>query len=185
MEGIGLALIGAALFSHSWHILGLFSDGRTVGTLMAAIGLTLLISLTFEPQIVGSLGRNPIEQLGEINVTKGLIVLWAIYAAIVAAQGIWDLEERALGFFSIALVGGSVVFLLFFLQLMLTGAEASVIIPFVLAGGLMSLVGLLLFFYMAIPFPALRQATGWLMLVGSIVVAVIGLAMITTVIVVV
>ncbi len=67
---------------------------------------------------------------------------------------------------------------------MLTGAEPSVIIPMVVAGGMISLVGLLLFFYMAIPFPTLRLVTGWVMLVGSIVVAVIGLAIATTVIVV-
>lgn len=183
MEGIGLALIGAAIFSHSWHVLGLYSDGRTLGTVMAGIGLALLASFTFEPQLVGSLGRNALEQLGEVNVMKGLMILWAIYAATVAAQAIWDLEDRALGFFGVMLAGGSAVFLFFFLQLMITGAAPLVMVPMVVAGGVLCLTGLLMFFYMAIPFPSLRLVTGWWMLVGSIIVAVIGVAMVTTVIV--
>ena len=107
MEGFALILIGAAIFSHAWYLLGLYSDGRTVGVLMAALGAGLLITLTFEPQLLGMHGSDGAQQLGEITMMKTLIILWAAYAGAVAAQGWWDLEERAIGFYCLALAVGS------------------------------------------------------------------------------
>ena len=46
MEGISFILIGAALFSHSWYVLGLYPDGRTMGAFTAASGLGALITLS-------------------------------------------------------------------------------------------------------------------------------------------
>jgi len=31
MEGVFFVLIGAALFSEAWYLLGLYSEGRTMG----------------------------------------------------------------------------------------------------------------------------------------------------------
>ena len=64
MEGFALILIGAAIFSHAWYLLGLYSDGRTVGVLMAALGAGLLITLTFEPQLLGLMGADAEQKLG-------------------------------------------------------------------------------------------------------------------------
>ena len=92
MEGFAIILIGGAIFMHSWHLLGVCSDGRTIGALMAALAVGLLLALTFEPQLLGTQGSRPVLQLAEITVMKTLIVMWAIYAAAVAAQAFWGLE---------------------------------------------------------------------------------------------
>ena len=122
MEGLALTLIGAAIFSHSWYLMGLYSDGRTVGVLMAALGAGMLITLTLEPQLLGLQGADDSQKLGEITMMKTLIVMWAVYAGVVAAQGWADLEERAVGFYASVLAAGSLIALIYFvLQMVAQG----------------------------------------------------------------
>ena len=188
MEGFALTLIGAAIFSHAWYLLGLYSDGRTVGILMAALASALLITLTFEPQLLGLQGADGAQKLGEVTMMKTLIVLWAAYAGAVAAQGWWDLEERAIGFYAAALTVGSVVALIYFATQIaehndLPGVDAvDVTVSLTAVTGILSIVGATLFFYMAIPFYGLRIVAGWFSLVGSIGIIAVGLAIITTLI---
>ena len=108
------------------------------------------------------------------------MVAWAIYAGVVAAQGLWDLEERAIGFYSVPLTAVSAVSLVYYLQLWIDGADAVVMLSLVVIGALLSLVGALLFFFMSFPFPGLKAVCGWAMLIESIIVIVIGLLMVTT-----
>ncbi len=104
---------------HSWHLLGVCSDGRTIGALMAALAVGLLLALTFEPQLLGTQGSRPVLQLAEITVMKTLIVMWSIYAAAVAAQAFWGLEERAIGLYSVGLVAASGVAFFYYFTVML------------------------------------------------------------------
>ena len=53
-------------------------------------------------------------------------------------------------------------------------------VSLVTSGALLSIIGALLFFFMAIPFPGLRSVAGWAMLIESIALAAIGMAMVTT-----
>ncbi len=180
MEGIALILIGTAIFSQSWHLLGLYADGRTVGTIIAVLGLGLLLSFfTFEPQLLGSQSDNSTRMMAEVPVFKSLIVAWAIYAVVVGAQGIWDLEDRAIGFYSVLLTVISVIALLFFIQIWIDGGSDLVMLPMVITTALLSIIGALLFFFMAIPFPGLRSVTGWAMLIQSILISAFGLAAVT------
>ena len=189
MEGLALTLIGAAIFSHSWYLMGLYSDGRTVGILMAALGAGLLITLTLEPQLLGLLGDDDAQKLGELTMMRTLIVLWAVYAAAVAAQGWSDLEERALGFYAAVLAVASLSAAVYFvLQLWehndLADVEAALVTAsFTGVSGVLAVIGTTLFFYMAIPFFGLRLVAGWFSLVGSVAIAAVGLAIITNVIV--
>ena len=99
MEAIFFVLIGAALFSSSWNLLGLYSDGRTMGLFTGALGLGSLIALSFAPMVfVG--GDADANVLAEISIAKMLIVAWAAYAVGVGAQGLWDFDDRAIGFYS-------------------------------------------------------------------------------------
>ena len=118
--------------------------------------------------------------MGEVAVLKTILVAWAVYAAVVAAQGIWDLEERAIGFFSVPLTVVSLVALLFFVQIWVDGGSDAVMVSLLTSTAMLSIVGALLFFYMAIPFPSLRSVAGWAMLIQSIVLAAFGMAMVTT-----
>ena len=183
MEGIALILIGTAIFTHSWYQLGLYSDGRAVGVLMAGLALAMVISLfTFEAQFLGSLSSSVADKGGETVVLKSLMLSWAIYMAAVAAQGFWDLEERAIGFYGVLLTVISVIALLFFIQIWIDTEETVVMVPLVVSTAMLSIVGALVFFFMAIPFPGLRAVSGWALLLQSVIVVGIGMAMITSVI---
>lgn len=181
MEGFAITLIGGALFLHSSHLLGLFSEGRAIGALMAALAAGLLLTLTFQPQLLGTQGTNPIQQLAEVTVMKALIVMWAIYAAAVAAQVVWDLEERAIGLYGVGLAAASGVAFFYYITILFRN-YTSVMVEFSIVAAVLVLVAALLIFLMAVPFNAMRVATGWAMLSSSIVVVAIGLAMYTTVI---
>ena len=181
MEGIALILIGTAIFSHSWYLLGLYSDGRTIGTVMAALGAGLVVSLfAFDPQILGEQSNYTARQVGEVPVLKTIMVAWAVYALVVAAQGIWDLEDRAIGFYAVPLTVVSLIALLFFVQIWVDGGSDGVMVSLLVSSAMLSIIGALLFFFMAIPFPSLRSVAGWAMLIESIVIAAVGMAMVTT-----
>jgi hypothetical protein len=181
MEGIALILIGTAIFSHSWHLLGLYSDGRTIGVIMAALAVGLAVSLfVFDPQILGEQSSHSARSMAEVPVFKAIIVAWAIYAGVVAAQGMWDLEDRALGFYAVPLTAVSLVALLFFVQIWVDGGNDAAMVSLVTSGALLSIIGSLLFFFMAIPFPGLRSVAGWAMLIESIAISAVGMGMITT-----
>ena len=181
MEGIAFILIGAALFSHSWHILGMYPDGRTMGLLTGSLGLATLMAIMFTPMVL--IGRDPdANVLAESNIMKMLIILWASYGVTVGAQGLWDLDERALGFFSAVLTVGSAVALFYFATTLFDAYGNAVTIGLSAVTLVLSVLAGLLFFYLAIPFQVLRLVTGWFILLGSMVVAGVGFAIVSTVI---
>lgn len=181
MEGIAFIFIGAAIFTHSWHLLGLYSDTRAFGVVMAGAALALLLSFfVFEPHMLGSLDDNSITRMGELTMLKTLILVWAVYAGIVAAQGVWELEERAVGFYAVPLAAVSLISLLFFLQVWINGAPDAIGIALLLVTALMTVIGALLFFCFTFPFNALRAVSGWAMIIMSVVIAAFGLAIATT-----
>lgn len=181
MEGAALILIGGAIFSHSWHLLGLYADSRAAGVVMAGAALALLLALfAVQPQFLGGLGGNAAVRLGEITVMQTAVLIWAIYAGAVAAHCLWDMEERAVGFFSALLAAASVVFLFFFLQVWALDGDALAPLILVVSSAMLAIVGALLFFTLAIPFPALRSVSGWAMLIQSVFIIAFGLGMTVT-----
>lgn len=182
MEGLVLALIGAALFSHSWFLLGLYAEARTVGFIMALIGIALLFTLSFDPQILGAHG-NPIEVLGDLTVMKMLVLFWAIYAGVVGAHGVWEYEDRAIGLYCVPLTAVNAISVFYFASVMFGRFSGSAAIAYTFAAVLLTIISAVLFVNLAIPLRGIRQVTGWFMLVGSIVVMTIGLVLVTTIIV--
>ena len=81
MEGVFLTLIGAAIFSQSWHILGMYAEGRTMGIIVGTLGLISLSAIVLSPVVLT--GQS---MLIEATVLKTLIALWAVYALAVAAH---------------------------------------------------------------------------------------------------
>ena len=118
MEGVFFVLIAAALFSHSWHLLGLYHEGRTVGLYTAGLGLVSLIALTLAPMVLSASGSAASAGASDIlagtTMMKVLIILWAGYAVGVGAQGLWEFDERAIGFYSGFLTAASAVAFVFF-----------------------------------------------------------------------
>ena len=181
MEALFLVLIGGALFCHSWSLLGLYHEGRTMGLYVGALGVVALISLTLAPMLlVGGLTGSDV--VVETNVMKVLIILWAGYAIGVGAHGLWEFDDRAIGFYSAFLFAGSLIALLYY-AIELEGVYGDdVWIGLSAAALVLTVLAAMLFFYLAIPFIALRKVAGWFILVGSIAVSGIGFAILTSLI---
>jgi hypothetical protein len=192
MEGLALILIGGALFAQSWNFLGLYSDGRTVGAIVGALGLAALLTLVLAPMVLiggnealmtelkGNIDKaNP---LAELTVMRMLIILWAAYAIGVGTQSIWDYEERAIGLYSAFLSAGTAVAFFYFATQLFNAYGDAVAIGLSAATLVLSVVAGMVFFYLTVPFTVLRLVSGWFLLVGSIAVTGVGFAIITTII---
>ena len=181
MEAIFFVLIGAALFSSSWNLLGLYSDGRTMGLFTGALGLGSLTALTFAPMVFLG-GDADANVLAEVNITKMLIVAWAAYAIGISAQGLWDFDERAIGFYSAILTAITAVAFFYFAANLGRAYGEAAALAVSAATLVLSVLAGMMFFYFAIPFNILRLVAGWFLLVGSVVLTAIGLALVSTLI---
>lgn len=182
MEAIFLVLIGALLFSQAWHMMGLYSDGRTVGVVIGSLGLLSLVTLTLDPMLLTGSGSKTISaanHLSETTVFKALIAVWTVYGVVVAAQSLWDLEERAVAFFSAATAAMSIVSFFYFAGYMEARYGESVWLGLSAAALLLSVISAMVFFAMGFNFRTLRPVAAWFMLLGGGVVAAIGMAVAT------
>ena len=187
MEALFLVLIGGALFSHSWGLLGLYHEGRTMGMYVGALGVVALIALTLTPMLLTATDANGAAisadmMAAQTNVMKVLIILWAGYAIGVGAHGLWEFDDRAIGFYSAFLFVGSLIAFLYY-AIQLEGVYGDGV-WFGLSGAtlVLTVLAAILFFYLAVPFIALRKVAGWFILVGSIAVAGVGFAILTSLI---
>ena len=190
MEGIFFILVGAALFTQSWYVLGLYSEGRTMGVFMGALGLMMLgtvmfgasfaaVLLTGDPDI-SDMAARAADAVATMTVFKALVVVWAVYAIGAGAQGLWELEDRAIGFYSaFVAVVSFVAFLYFAINLQNVYSDA---VWLVISGATLALAILaaITFFYLAFQWIVLRLVSGWFILLGSIVVVALGLVMMGT-----
>ena len=160
MAALGFILIGATMLAYGWWQIGV-ADSRTTGVIAAAAGVFLGAAALFEP--AATFGTSTVAPIG------ALILLWGIYALLVAGTGLWDVGGRALGLYSIFLALAMVVYLIYFASIAgsLAGAVVSavLIVPF-----------LLLFFQNVPPYPQLRTLTGYSFLVSGLIAAVAGFA---------
>ncbi len=190
MEGIFFILIGAALFTQSWYTLGLYSEGRTMGVLVGGLGLlalgTFALGGTMEATLLvvndADVGKADAaaKALTELTVLKALMMVWVVYTFGVAAHGLWEFEDRAIGFYSgFVAVVSLIVFLFFAIELRSEYTDA-VWLLMAAAPAVLMLLAAISFFYLAFQWMVLRLVTGWFMLLGSGAVIGIGLVMIGT-----
>ena len=185
MEGAALIFIGAVLFSQSWNLLELYPDGRTMGIYAAGFGLAVLMTLTFTPMVligldVDGLVARDANTLAETTIMKGLIILWAGYGIGIGLQGLFDLDDRAIGFYSGFLAIATLVSFLYYVVELESSYGPDVWLALSGASLILSVLAGTIFFYLAVPFSGLRQVAAWFILVGSITVSAIGLALVTT-----
>ena len=189
MEGIFFILIGAALFTQSWYTLGLYSEGRTMGVLVGGLGLlalgTFALGGTMEATLLvvndGDGGKaDAAKALTEMTVLKALMMVWVVYTFGVAAHGLWEFEDRAIGFYSGFVAVVSLIVFLFFAIELRTIYSDSVWLLMAAAPAVLTLLAAISFFYLAFQWMVLRLVTGWFMLLGSGAVIGIGLVMIGT-----
>ena len=179
MEAVFLVLVGAMLFSQAWHMMGLYSDGRTVGIVVGGLGLLSLAAITLDPMLLTGSGISAANHLSELTVTKMLIGVWAVYGVVVAAQAMWDLEERAIAFYSAAAAAVSIVSFFYFAGYLEPRYGESAWLGLSAATLLLSVISVLVFFALGFTFRTLRPVAAWFMLLGGGVVAAIGLAVAT------
>ena len=178
MEPIFLICIGAALFSHAWYAMGMYSDGRTTGIIVGALGAGALISLTVDPVLMGAETTGSL-RAAEVNVFRALVVFWAIYAGAIAAHGMCDLDDRAIGFFGVPLAAVSITVALFAFTGVPDNYDWTAWLPVAISGLLLGLVGIVLFLNLACVIRALNGVAAWTMLVSSVVLTAIGIAVLT------
>ena len=125
MEGLFFVLIGAALFSQSWYMLGVYSEGKTVGVLVGGLGVLAIAAVLLAPaatltasgsawMLLTGDGVKAGPWLAQTMIMKTLILAWGLYAVGVGAHGLWDLEEKAIGFYSAFLAVLSAVSFIYF-----------------------------------------------------------------------
>ena len=183
MEGIFFLLLSAVLFSQSWYVLGMYSDGRMMGVLTGGLGLlslgTIMFGATISPNLISGGGA-----LELTTALTALVALWSMYGLAVGVHGIWDLEDSAVGFYSGFLSFVSLtIFLLFAISMAERGAFehgigiwlAMSIVPL-----LLTIISAVVFFYLAFHIQALRPVAGWFLLLGSAVIGLVGLWAITS-----
>ena len=73
-----------------------------MGIFVGGLGLLALgtVVFAFDPVLLkdGTTVSSGTEVLAQATVMKTVIVVWALYAIGVAASGLWDFDERAIGF---------------------------------------------------------------------------------------
>ena len=152
-----------------------------MGLYVGGLGVVALIALMLTPMLLVG-GQPGSDVVVETNLMKVLIILWAGYAIGVGAHGLWEFDDRAIGFYSAFLFAGSLIALVYY-AIELEGVYGDdVWIGLSGAALALTVLSAMLFFYLAIPFIALRKVAGWFILVGSIAVAGVGFAILTSLI---
>lgn len=182
MEAVFLILIGAALLAQSWHILGLYADGRTMGVYVGGLGILSLAAIFLDPMLLTGSGDRTIsmaDNLAELTATKVLVAAWALYCIGVAAQALWDFEERPIAFYCGSLTVATAVIFLYYAGTMEPRYGEGVWIGLSTASLLLSIMSAMMFFALGFTFTVMRAVAGWFLLLGGATVGVIGLGVLT------
>lgn len=188
MEGLFFVLVGAALVVQSWQHLGLYSDGRTMGVIVGGLGVlilgTFMLGSSVEPILLTGTGKEVGGVAKEIaasdvavstTLLTALATVWAIYAIAVGASGLWDLDDRAVGFHSAVVAVVSLISLLYFAGEMDARYGENVMLVTSFAALLLTVLSTMVFFYLAFGFNVLKLVSGWFLLIGGAVVGILGL----------
>ena len=182
MEAVFLILIGAALFSQAWNLMGLYSDGRTTGILVGGLGVASLAAvIVLDPMLLTGSGDKTISaanHMAEVTATKALIAVWGLYCIGVAAQAIWDLEERSVGFFGLIVTVTTAVVFLYYASVLEPRYGEGPWLGLSLATLLLSIMSAMVFFALGFTFTVMRAVAAWFLLLGGATVGVIGLAVV-------
>ena len=157
MDLIFLLVLPGVLWVQSWHMLGFYTNPRTLGIVAAAVAIVLLGAVLFQD----NLGITPIypapgspsgEFLTLESALSAFMLVWAVYSALVAGVYLWGLDTRSLGFYGLLLWIVSGVFAAyFFLGGELVGGDFEINSVSWLLGvvaTLLAVLSALLFFYL-------------------------------------
>lgn len=173
MEPLFLLLVSVLLSTQAWSHLGIDVDRRTSGVIAAVLAVALFATATMDglssPVLI-----SPDTAL-VVTAVRAYILVWAAYAAALAAHGLLGYGLRALG-----LHAGSIGVASIFIAVLPLGypkSEVSGDAHLVLSIASLALAGVsaALFLYLAVPMRQLRSATGWILLAGTAITGGLGM----------
>jgi hypothetical protein len=153
MEAVVAVVVGVVVSMHGMQLFGL-SHPKIAGT-VGAVGATA-------PTLRTALRSLPLLTAATSGCVASSVVVWVIYAALVAVAGLWGFDARGLGLFS---AWGAIAMItqIFYIVAVSTSVAALV------CGIVQAIAFAMLFVYLAIPVPGLKKATAWVMVVvGSV-----------------
>ena len=180
MEIAFLFILPAALWTHSWHLMGHYSNDRALGVVGAGVAIALLgLVMTWQGSVIIKGSEAPL---------AALILAWAVYGALLAAVGIWGFDQRTLGHYGLFLALVSVIFVVYYFlgdAILLDSTEESPTkfpgqgistISYIMGAyaAILAAVGGLLFLHLAIPMRSIQGLVGRLFLVGAVASVVLG-----------
>lgn len=181
-----LLVLPAALWVQSWHLLGFYANPRTLGMISAAVAVTLLAIVLFQDKLGELTVLTPSDALLDVAIPlSAFILVWAMYAALVAGVYLWGMDTRSLGFYGLFSCLMSALFAVYFFvggELLDSGDINHVSWLLGVVAILLTVMSGLLFFYLALvprgqvepPSSGMRTTTGWVYLIFSTAVAVLG-----------
>ena len=181
-----LVVLPAALSVQSWHLLGFYANPRVLGVTAGAVAITLLAIVLFQDKFGDLAVLTPSGALLDVNVPLSAFVLvWALYSALLAAVYIWGMDTKGLGFFSLFVCLVSILFAAYFFiggEILDSGETNHVSWLFGTVASLLAVMSALLFFYLGLlprgqvepPSSAMRTTTGWVYLIFSTGIVVLG-----------
>jgi len=165
MEALVFVIIGAVLFTQAWNLLRLI-DTKVMGMVAATGALALGALVVWQPVA-------PVTAVGG-GVLATLILVAVIYCAALAGIGLWGFDPRALGLYSIFLA----ILMLALVGYFMLGFNPAAVVISTLSGVVCLILTVLfglLFFLLAPPFRRIQLIVSWFYLVGSILVALVGI----------
>jgi hypothetical protein len=159
MAALGYLLIAVIVFMFGWYLIGV-TDAKTTGVITGAAALLMGASVVFQGATVfGAAATAPI---------GALLLLWAIYGALVSGVGLLGTGGRAVALYALLLSLAMLAFAAwFFTHALLAGTivTIAVAIPFFLQ-----------FIEEIVPIRGMAGLVGFLMLIAGVISAGAGLA---------
>ena len=154
MEAVAAMVLGVVFFMQAWQLFGP-SQPKTTGIVGAAgaIGMAALVAW------------KPLDMLtkAEVAALSISVALWAIYAVLLAAEGLWGFDTRGFGLYSIFPAVGAIGQVVY----------SSMPNYFSLLGiicGIVNVVAFgIVFLYLGIPLRGLKSATAWVLVVVGVI----------------
>ncbi len=173
MEPLFLLLVSALLSTQAWIQRGLNNDRRTSGVITAVLAAALFATATLDGLSSPVLIRPDTALV--VAAFRAYILLWAAYAAVLAANGLWGYGLRALGLHA-AFIGVASIFIAV-LPLGFPKSEVSGDAHLVLTIASLTLaaVSAAIFLYLGVPMRHLRSVTGWFLLAGASITGVLAM----------
>ena len=156
MDALAVVLFALVLFSHSWYLLGK-TDLKLPSIIAGTVSIVLILLVIFKPLNLMT-GASPVS-------IALCLVLFTLYAASLAAIGLWGFNSRVLGYYSALHAFGRLLLAVSFLSI---GGMIGISAAFTQV--ILVVLFILLAIHLIITTHPLQRLTGWFFLIGSVII---------------